>query len=345
MAARARIRTLRNRIAGVSAVVLAISAASAFLPACKPGREPGGGRKNVTVAVTPWPGSASVYIAQDKGYFREQGLEVALHSYASGNRGLDDLVSGKADIATASETPIARAALEGKPVSVLATVSRSDRVYRVVGRKDRGIATPGDLVGKKVGRVGGSGAAYYLEVFLSISNVAPDDVRIVSLEPDRIVPALLAGEVDAVCTWPPHSTVLEGRLGANAASLSEQGLFTMTWNVVARRSLVQENPDVIVRFLRALVRAGRFIEERPAEALSITADHAGMDVAALEKEWRDYHTFVGLDQSLLLLMEDQARWMIERRNPPAPRVPDFLEVVASDGLKAVAPDSVDIPGE
>jgi len=344
MGKRSRSRQLPKRGAGIFAAVLVFLWASAFLSACNQGRKPEEGGRKITIAVTPWPASASVYIAREKGYFREEGLDATLQSFSSGHLGLAAVLAGKADFATASETPITRAALDARPFALIATVSSSDRAYRIVARKDRGISTPRDLVGKKVGRVAGTGADFFLDIFLTTSYVDPKGVRIVHLEPDGITPALLRGDVDAVCTWPPSTNALMDRLGGNAAVLSEPGLHCMTWNIVAARSLAQGDPDVIVRFLRAIVRANRLIEEHPGEARSITAKNTGMDLSALEREWDDYHMIAGLDQGLLLLMEDQARWMIARGISAAPRVPNFLAVVSPEGLRTVLPESVVLAG-
>lgn len=344
MAMPSRFRPFRKRAGGWIAVGLVVLAASAFPAACDRVRAPEGGRKRITVAVTPWPGSASVYIAREKGYFLEEGIEAVFQSHPSGHLGIAALLSGKADFATATETPVVRAVLDGKPLALLATISSSDRAYRIVARGDRGIVTPRDLVGKRIGRIAGTGADFFLDAFLTVSYVDPKNVRIVPLEPDRIEKALLEGEVDAVCSWPPHTTVLKDRLGAGTVVLYEPGVSTMTWNIVTTGELARRDPDAVARFLRAIVRASRFVEERRPEAAAILAKNTGTDVATNMKELEDHDAIVGIDQGLLLIMEDQARWMIAHGISDARRVPNFLDVVSPEGLKAVSPESVDILG-
>ncbi len=334
----------RKRVAGILSLLLALLGSSAFLPGCDGGCAPKGEGRKITVAITPGPASAPVFIAHDKGFFREEGLDVSLEPYPSGLLGIAALYSGKADIAAASETPIARAALDGRPIAVLATVSSSNRTYQVLARKDRGIASARDLVGRTVGRVAETGAAYYLDLFLVASSVDPANVRIVSLDAERVKQALLDGEVDAVCTWPPHTIVLRERLGSRGAVLSEPGLYTSTWSLVAAKGLPEREPGTVERFLRAIVRANRFIVENPPEARLIAAKRSGIDPSLMEKEWGDYHFAVGLDQSLVLLLEEQARWMIRQGIAPGRRVPEFLKVLAPEGLRTVQPESVEITG-
>jgi ABC-type nitrate/sulfonate/bicarbonate transport system substrate-binding protein len=300
--------------------------------------------EKITLAVTPWPGSAPFYIAHEKGYFRDEGLDVTLHSYISGQLGLAAVLSGKADFATAGETPIARAALDGKPIAVLATVCEIHRAILIIARKDRGISTADDLRGKNIGLAAGTTAEFFLHIYLTTSYIDPKDVRIVNIAPEKVVDALLNGEVDAVSTWAPYTTVLRDKLGTNALVLDEPGIYTMTWNIAATQDFVKNNSQRIRKFLRAILRANRFITEQPAETRVITSKNIGTDRPLFGREWKDYKFTVVLAQSLILNLEDQARWMIEREAGSGQRPPNFMDFIYTDGLKAVLPEAVRIAG-
>ena len=60
--------------------------------------------------------------------------------------------------------------------------------------------------------------------------------------------------------------------------------------------------------------------------------------------WSDYRYSVTLDQSFILLMQDEARWLINNNLTTATSVPNFLNYVYVDGLKSVSPESVNIIG-
>ena len=77
MIARSLSRMLPRRGSKDIAALLLIVAASAFHAGCSrgPPGAPAAARKKVRIAVTPWPASASLYIAREKGYFRDEGLE------------------------------------------------------------------------------------------------------------------------------------------------------------------------------------------------------------------------------------------------------------------------------
>lgn len=300
----------------------------------------------VTVAVTPWPGSAAVYLSEIKGYFREEGLQVTLQSTESGHLSLNGLLSGKFDLAAMGDTPIARAALRGRDIRVVATIAKTHRAIGIVARKDRSISGPEDLAGKTVGVVPGTTAQVFLYAYLATSYIDPEKVRIAHISPDRVETLLMSGEVDAVSTWAPHSDRLMEKLGNRAVLLQDPSIYTMTWNIVTRQAFVQKHPSRIRKFLRALIRANRHMAEATDQARAAVSAHifpGGTRIS--EEEWESFAFTAELDQSLILNLEEQARWMIEKGYAQAESPPNFLNILHTDCLKAVKPGAVQIPGK
>ncbi len=300
--------------------------------------------ERITVAISPWPGSSPIYIARDKGFFGGEGLAVTLQPVVSGHLALDAVLSGKADVGTASDTPIARAVVDGRPLAVLATISEIERGILIIARKDKGISVPGDLRGKRIGCAVGSSAEFFLHVFLTTSLINPRDVRVVDLPPDKGVAALLSGELDAVTTWAPHTILLREKLGDGAVIFHDPSIYTQTWNIAVKQESVKSHPEHMKKFLRALAGADEFIARRPAEARAICSKNIGTEGPLFEKEWQDYHFALKLEQSLILNLEDQARWMIKREAGQSRRPPNFLEFIHTDALKAVRAEAVTIVG-
>lgn len=302
--------------------------------------------QKITFAVSSWPASAPLYIAYDKGYFRDEGLDVTLQSYISGHLGLAAVFSGKADVAVAGDTPIARAALDGKTFAVIATIAEITQAIQIIARKDRGISMPANLRGKKIGLVAGTTADFFLHIYLATSYINPQNVKIVDLPPERVVSALLNGEVDAVSTWSPYTIMLREKLGSDAVILEDPSIYRMTWNVVAAREFIRNHPEHVEKLLRAIVRANEFIATNPAETRVISSRHIGADSDLFENEWKNYHFTAVLDQSFILNLEDQARWMFKKQdNTPSTNVPNFVDFMYGNGLKAVEPGAVNIPGK
>ncbi len=67
-------------------------------------------------------GSGLVVVAAANGYFRHAGLEVTLQPHASGKAALEAVFVGKADLATAADTPLVFAIVSGRPLLIVATM-------------------------------------------------------------------------------------------------------------------------------------------------------------------------------------------------------------------------------
>lgn len=298
-----------------------------------------------SAAALAWPGSTPLYIAMEKGYFKEEGLDFRLQTVATGKAGLDAVLSGQADCAGAADTPIARAVTNGAPVSVIATIAEIQRAIIIIAKKDTGISGPGDLKGKTIGVTFGAGAQFFLHIFLVANDIDPNEVRFLNIAPDKTVDALLKGEVQAVSTWSPYKLVLLEKLGSNAVILADPALYLQTFNIVATQQFAKSHPDRIRKFLRALLRANRFIQENPNEARAIMSKAIGTASTLYQREWTDYIFTTVLDQSLVLNLEDQARWMIKEGKSPTQIVPNILSYIDAEPLKTVQPEAVRIMGK
>jgi NitT/TauT family transport system substrate-binding protein len=322
-------------------LILAMAAALAGA-ACTGSSGPPKAAKKATIAITQFTGSAAVYVAREKGYFADEGVEATLPVYASGGLAVAAVADGKADMGTAAETPIVRAILSGKPLAVVVTIAEVEHSNVVVARRDAGIASAGDLVGKKVGLAPGTAADFFLHILLLSSRVDPKTVTIVPLKAEAVVEAITSRQVDAVCTWDPYVETIVGRLGAGALVLDQPGLYTLAWNVVTSRDLTRSDPDLVERITRAIAKGSDYVIEHPDEAQTITAKATGIDLATTREKWADYRSVIALDQSLLLSMEDEARWMKSAEPTGQPGIPNFLGYVYTGALKAVRPGALRI---
>jgi NitT/TauT family transport system substrate-binding protein len=181
-----------------------------------------------------------------------------------------------------------------------------------------------------------------LDTLLTIHSIDTDTVEIVDLSPDEMFDALTGGQVDAVCTWNPHVAKLKSSPAEDATIFNGQGVYTETYNLVARQDFVRENSEVIPKVLRALVAARKFVQEHPQRAQRIVADRIGMDESRLAELWDIYHFSVELDEAFLSMLDSQARWAVRERLTDRQTLPDFGVLIYLDGLREVDPSLVSI---
>jgi len=300
-------------------------------------------KETITVAHAPFESTALLSIAQDQQFFSQNGLIVTTKKYDTGVGALEGMVRGDADIAEGTaEFPMVRSAFNKEKIRVIGSIDRAEVIY-LIGRKDHGIAQVADLKGKKVATAVGTIAEFYLGRFLILNGMNMQDITLVDLAtPAEWVNAIVNGDVDAIAIAQPHAGLIQKELGANAVAWSAQSNQPLYTLMIAGDDWITQHPETIRRFLKSLAQAEEYLIRNPAEAKSIVQQQLNLDSGYMETVWSQNQFSLFLDQSLVLAMEDEARWMIDNQLTPETQVPDFLDYIYEDGLKAVKPQAVNI---
>jgi ABC-type nitrate/sulfonate/bicarbonate transport system substrate-binding protein len=299
----------------------------------------------ITAAWSPYESTALFWVAEDRQFLAENGLCVTLRRYETGAAALDGVVNGEAALAVGpSEFPLVRQAFRNASVRAIGCIDRGEFNY-LVGRKDRGIGTAGDLRGKRVGTAVGTIAEFHLVRYLDLHGMTLADITLVDLEtPAEWMNATADGDVDAISIAQPYVNAARDRLGENAVVWplqSSQPLFAL---VIATDDWIETHPDPARRFLASLVEAEAYVAAHPAEARAIVQRRLDLDPGYMDTLWRQNRFSLSLDQSLVAAMEDEARWMIANNLTNATAIPDFGEYIDTTALEQVRPGSVRILG-
>jgi ABC-type nitrate/sulfonate/bicarbonate transport system substrate-binding protein len=190
----AAISTMATRAAVVRLALALVVVLAAV--GCRPGGKQEGrsGLLQITLAVQPAPYSGLIAVADEKGFFKKAGLEVALKRYPSGLESLRAMMRGEAQIATVADMAFASTMEEDPSLRAIGTSSGSE----IVARKDRNIREPAELKGKRIGYTPGNSSAYFLHTFLLNNLILEKELTMVAVPPAGQVAAIMNGEVDAV---------------------------------------------------------------------------------------------------------------------------------------------------
>jgi len=309
-------------------------------------RKPSEQVAKIVLGVETAPHSSPVWVAENKGYFLEQGLTVEIKEFESGRTALRTMLNAEGiDIVTAAQTPVVFNSFSRNDYAIVGGMVYSENDVKLLARQDRGITAAPNLKGKTVGMTAGSSGEFFLGLFMSYFRMRASDLKTVDLEPAQLSQALIEGQADAIATWEPYIYEARKVLGDKAFLLSSGGIYRTDFYFVARKAFIQNNSETLERFLRAIEKAEGFIRKNNKEAKEIVAQRLKMDRTILNETWDDFRFALFLDQSILTSLEDEARWAIRSRLTDAPKVPNFLGYLHVDALKAVKPEAVQIAGD
>lgn len=285
---------------------------------------------------------ALVHIAEDRGYFLEEGIDIEVKGYPTGKDALAATFSGEVDMGTVADTPIVSNSFERNDFAVFVTIVDSAQHSKALARKDSNINTPQDLVGKKVATTVGTTAHFFMAVFFIMNGIDASDVEIVNMKPGEMVEAIVNGDVDAIFAWEPNILKATKSLGDNAIILPSNVGYEATFNLAAMNDYIENNPELIRSVIKALVKAEEFVSNNREESIDIIASHLETDREDIDKLWDGYRFKISLSQSLILTLEDVARWSIRSDFTDKTEVPNYLDYIYMAALEEVKPEAVTI---
>lgn len=243
--------------------VVAVGVVAAVAVAC--GGDDTGGDDDLTIVLDwfPNPDHAGLYSAIEGGDFAEQGLEVTPQVPSDPAAALKQVGAGRAELAISYQPTILQAREEGIPVVATGAIV-GQPLNSIIARSDRGITRPRDLEGKTVGWPGIPINRPFLDTAVRADGGDPSRVQLRSVG-FGLTPALASGRVDAIvgAYWNIELVELAERdIPASDFRLDDYGVPTYDeLVVVASEQVLEENPDVVRRFLAGLADG----QERAAE--------------------------------------------------------------------------------
>lgn len=244
---------------------------TAAQPAAQPtsAAKPSGPADTVKAVHVPGLFFAPLYVALDKGYFKEQNIEVSLDKAASGSEAVAFLAQGQIDVgAVGLSVAIFNTLNKGFDFKVIASASQgpaTNSPTKFEVRKtlvDGGqVKTVADLKGRKIAVAGGTGSAgaYLATKVLQTGGLAAKDVDFVNLANPDMVMALQNGAVDAALMGTPFSTqAIDGGIGKVLTEDLAPGYSTTTYIYSAK--FIKDRPQVAQRFAVALLKGFRDVQ-------------------------------------------------------------------------------------
>lgn len=299
-------------------------------------------REKITIGLAPTQLTALVIIAAEQGFFTAEGLDAEIRDFPMGDEATDAMFKGEVDLVTVAETAFVLRALAGHKFSAIATIGSSENESTIIARRDKGIQRPEDLRGKRVATHKAVSVHFFLHLFLLKHGLSEKDVLLSFKRGSELPDALARGEIDAFSLREPFISKAQALLGDKAVIFTEPGLYLKTFHVVALNSFILKRPETIKKVLRALMKAEEFQGKQPEKTLEIVSRKLKINKEAAAVSLRDSNLKVSLEQSFLLSLDDEARWAVQARLTDKTDIPNFLDFIHQESLKAVKPEAVTI---
>ena len=230
---------------------------------------------------------APFYVAVDRGYFADEGIEVEF-DYSFETQGVQLVAAGELPFAVASGDQVILARAQGLPVVYIAEWWQRFPVA-IASLAETGIDSPADLAGRTVGVPELFGASYIgWQALLSATGLDPSAVKLETIGYSQ-VPSLNEGRVDAAVVYANNEPVLLAHedVATNVIAVADYADIVSN-GLVTSESVIAERPDFARSFVRAFLRGLSDTLADPTAAFEIStrhveglAENAGFGMAVL----------------------------------------------------------------
>ena len=253
------------------------------------------------------------WIAMEKGYFQEEGLEMKPIVFTSGVPLMQALSGGSVDVAIMGAV-ISNFPSQGVGKIFLLNDIEYDTA-KLYARPESGVSSIKDLRGKKIATVKGTTAHVFLHNALKANGMDSNkDVELVSMDMAGAVAAFISGAVPVVCTWVPFDVQIREKVpGAKLISSAKEfypGAAIMGgW--VAANKYYETKKEVLRKIIRAWAKANDFLMARTPEALKLihAKAYSNIPFSDIEAAWQAERCETSKDWVKLYQDGTAAKWI------------------------------------
>ena len=252
----------RRRLLWISAIIILLTVFSILTSYWLPGMR---AEENVVMAVEFNDHSAAFWVALDKGFFKQEGVNITfLKVFKTGLELAAALTRGDVQVGWACLGPTIMAYSRGVPIKIVAGTHLHG--YAILSRPE--IRRVSQLNGKVVG-CPGKGSPCYLLLKMVIEKYNLSDVQVKKMPPYMMLNALLAGQIDATA-MPEHYATLAELKGFNVLVRSQDIWPSMPGSILfIREDLLEKNPELVLKLVKITKRATEYINSHFNESTEI----------------------------------------------------------------------------
>lgn len=227
----------------------------------------------ITIAHSTWVGYGPLYIARDKGFFKENGVDVDLVIMEDPKERFPTLMADRIQMIASTVDTALLYMKQPDDYKYIVAIDDSNGGDGIVANKD--IATVADLKGKQVAVNEGSVSEFYLNVLLDKAGIKESDLDIVNMTAGDAGTAFVSKQVDAAVTWEPWlsrgKATDHGHLIVDSSTTP--GLITDA--IIVKTSWLKEHQKEAAAVVKAWNEGVAYYKAHPDESIAIMAKGVG----------------------------------------------------------------------
>jgi NitT/TauT family transport system substrate-binding protein len=229
----------------------------------------------VKIGYLPYLNGLPFYLALEKGYFKEEGLNVQSVRFEVPNPMVDALLAGQLDFTSPASPLLTTAVVESKSpgkfkIYALSGGTEEIPIESFLVKKENPISKLQDLKGKKIGIIPGLQPRIMIHRILEQNNFQLNDFEIIEIAANMQIQALQTNQIDALLALEPIPTILKNKnLGKEIIHAPAVKYIANPFYLGAgavRVEFAKKNPEITAKILRVFEKVIREIQEKPDEA-------------------------------------------------------------------------------
>lgn len=298
---------------------------------------------HMTLFGQPSVNNDSIWMAFDKGLYKQEGLDVTYRLFPSGTTAFQSFQSGQGDIVMTGDLPSVQYFFRVKgDYRTIAAIERDSKGYVAVASKP--IKTPQDLVGKTIATRIGSTGSWFISEYLMKNHIDPKAVKVINLDTQVLPAALCGGQIAAFFIWQPVGSRTLEICPDKAHYLTDATGYVQGYLVAGARPKWLATPqgrDIATRWLRATIKGREVAEKDFNDVAAYAGAKFGLSEKATKDQWDTNTRPMAIDEVYYRDFCSLSRWA-QREKLTDAKI-DFRQLTWTDGLKAINPKLVDAP--
>jgi len=277
-------------------------------------RKPQNNLSPIRIAIPNLYSSSLMILAQEKGIFKKNGIDVTLDTFNYGKECIDEMLKNKYDFSLAYITPIAKKIHGGDKFLILTEFHNSSDNTFLIYRRNLPTETGEDPIIRQVGLVKDTNAEFLLSLFAETKAIDFKKLKVVNAEKtDQLELDLLSGKLESAIFWQPKASKLLAK-HPKILSRMDMPFYTDISLLIGNNQFIDNHNTETDLLIKSIVEAKTYFDSSPEQANKIVLTYIKESLDVLNT---DVLSGINIDprlsQIMFVMLESEIRWLSKKK--------------------------------